>query len=81
MLDIFTRFTQLVRRPAFVTELEALVPGMAGAADRQRRRFSVAVIILGLVLLVFTSRLVDERIAGPAVIIALGLALLWRRYR
>jgi len=81
LLIVALGFLGLVRRPAFVTELEALVPGMAGAADRQRRRFSVAVIILGLVLLVFTSRLVDERIAGPAVIIALGLALLWRRYR
>ena len=71
----------LVRRPAFVVELEALVPGLASAADRQRRRFSLAVVILGLVMLVFTSRLVDDRVAGPAVIIALGLALLWRRYR
>lgn len=71
----------LVRRPAFVTELEALVPGLANAADRQRRRFSLALVVLGLILLVFTSRLVDDRIAGPVVIIALGLALLWRRYR
>jgi hypothetical protein len=71
----------LVRRPAFVVELEGLVPGLASAAERQRRRFSLALVVLGLVLLVFTSRLVDDRIAGPAVIIALGLALLWRRYR
>jgi MFS superfamily sulfate permease-like transporter len=71
----------LVRRPAFIVELETLVPGLASAADRQRRRFSLALVVLGLVLLIFTSRLVDDRIAGPAVIIALGLALLWRRYR
>jgi hypothetical protein len=71
----------LVRRPAFIVELETLVPGLATAADRQRRRFSVAVVVVGFVLLIFTSRLVDDRIAGPAVIIALGLALLWRRYR
>lgn len=71
----------LVRRPAIVTELDTLIPGVAGTADRTRRRFSLVVIALGLVLLVFTSHLVDERIAGPAVLIALGLALLWRRYR
>lgn len=71
----------LARRPSFVTELDQLVPGLAGAADRQRRRFSLALVILGLVLLVFTARLVDERIAGPAVLVALGVALLWRRYR
>jgi hypothetical protein len=71
----------LFRRPAFVTELDALIPGVAGTADRTRRRFSLAVVGVGLLLLVFTSHLVDERIAGPAVIIALGVALLWRRYR
>jgi hypothetical protein len=71
----------LFRRPAFVTELDALIPGVAGTADRTRRRFSLAVVAVGLLLLVFTSHLVDERIAGPAVIIALGVALLWRRYR
>jgi cell wall-active antibiotic response 4TMS protein YvqF len=71
----------LFRRPAFVTELDALIPGVAGSADRTRRRFSLVVVGFGLLLLVFTSHLVDERIAGPAVIIALGIALLWRRYR
>ncbi|HEY8680081.1 MAG TPA: hypothetical protein VIN01_03420 [Candidatus Dormibacteraeota bacterium] len=71
----------LFRRPAFVTELDALIPGLAGTADRTRRRFSLVVVGIGLLLLVFTSHLVDERIAGPAVIIALGVALLWRRYR
>jgi hypothetical protein len=71
----------LFRRPAFVTELDALIPGVAGGADRTRRRFSLVVVGIGLLLLVFTSHLVDERIAGPAVVIALGIALLWRRYR
>ncbi|HVD00883.1 MAG TPA: hypothetical protein VNG93_07025 [Candidatus Dormibacteraeota bacterium] len=71
----------LFRRPTFVTELDQLVPGLAGAADRQRRRFSLALLVLGLVLLVFTAHLVDERIAGPAVLVALGAALLWRRFR
>jgi hypothetical protein len=71
----------LFRRPSFVTELDLLAPGLAGAADRQRRRFSLALVVLGLVLLVFTAHLVDERIAGPALLVALGIALLWRRYR
>ena len=66
----------LFRRPAFVTELDALIPGVAGGADRTRRRFSLVVVGIGLLLLVFTSHLVDERIAGPAVVIALGIALL-----
>src|SRR3981081_2000516 len=57
----------LFRRPAFVTELDALIPGLAGPADRTRRRFSLVVVGIGLLLLVFTSHLVDERIAGPAV--------------
>jgi len=71
----------LFRRPAFVAELDLLVPGLAGTADRQRRRFSLAVVVLGLVILVFTSGLVDQRVAGPALLVALGVALLWRRYR
>jgi hypothetical protein len=71
----------LFRRPAFVAELDLLVPGLAGMADRQRRRFSLAVVVLGLVILVFTSHLVDERIAGPALLVGLGVALVWRRYR
>ncbi len=70
----------LIRRPVFVTELDALVPGLKSAADRTRRRFSLVVVAVGLVLLLFTSHLVDDRIAGPAVLIALGAALLWRRY-
>ena len=71
----------LFRRPGFVTERDALIPGVAGTADRTRRRFSLALVAIGLLLLVFTSHLVDERIAGPGVIIAIGVALLWRRYR
>ena len=71
----------LVRRPTFLGELDALVPGLAGAADGPRRRFSLALITLGIVLLLFTSRLVDDRLAGPLVIVAIGIALLWRRRR
>ncbi|GAC1656393.1 MAG: hypothetical protein NVS9B1_11690 [Candidatus Dormibacteraceae bacterium] len=71
----------LFRRPAWLLELDALVPGLATASDRYRRRFSLSLVALGLVLLLFTAHLIDPRIAGPAVIIALGAALLWRRTR
>jgi drug/metabolite transporter (DMT)-like permease len=71
----------LFRRPGFVGDLDVLIPGLAGAADRQRRRFSLALVGFGLVVLVFTSHLVDERIAGPGLLVVLGAALLWRRYR
>jgi hypothetical protein len=71
----------LFRRPGFVGDLDVLIPGLAGAADRQRRRFGLALVVLGLVILVFTSHLVDERIAGPVLLVALGAILLWRRYR
>src|SRR4030081_2705738 len=40
----------LFRRPAFVTELDALIPGSAGAADRTRRRFSLVVVGIGFLL-------------------------------
>src|SRR3981081_2775367 len=71
----------LFRRPAFVTELDALIPGVAGTADRTRRRFSLVVVGIGLLLLVFTSHLVDERIARPAGVFVLGVALRWRLSR
>ena len=71
----------LVRRPAFLSELDALVPGLAGAADGPRRRFSLALVVLGVFLLLVTSRLLDERLAGPLVIVAIGAAVIWRRRR
>jgi hypothetical protein len=71
----------LLRRPGWVVELDLLLPGFAGAADRPRRWFSAALVISGLFLLLFTTHLVDERLIGPIVIIALGAALLWRRSR
>jgi len=49
--------------------------------DRQRRIFSWALVVLGLICLVFTLRLVDERVLGPTVLVVLGLLLLWRRSR
>lgn len=71
----------LLRRPGWVRELDFTMPGFSRAADRPRRVFSLALIGLGLVALLFTFRLVDERIVGPVVLIGLGLLLLWRRSR
>ncbi len=72
----------LLRRPEWVTEMDLhLGPEFGRAADRPRRIFSWALIIAGLVALLFTLRLLDERILGPAVLVGLGLLLLWRRSR
>jgi len=71
----------LLRRPGWVQELDVhLGPEFGRAADRPRRIFSWALIATGLVLLLFTLHLVDERAVGPVVLIGLGLLLLWRRY-
>ncbi len=71
----------LVRRPGWVKELDFYLPELSRAAERPRRVFSIALIVTGLVSLVFSLRLVDERIVGPVVLIGLGLLLLWRRSR
>ncbi len=71
----------LIRRPGWVKELDFHLPELGRAADRPRRVFSVALIVVGLVSLVFSLGLVDERIVGPVVLIGLGLLLLWRRSR
>lgn len=72
----------LLRRPGWVAELDFhLGPDFGRAADRPRRLFSLVLIVTGLVLLVLTLHLVDERIVGPVVLIGLGLALLYRRAR
>lgn len=72
----------LLRRPGWVTELDfRLGPEFGRAADRPRRIFSLALIVAGLFFLLLTLHLVDERIVGPVVLIALGLVLLWRRSR
>lgn len=72
----------LVRRPGWVRELDIqLGPDLGRLADRPRRIFSWALIVLGAVALVFTLHLVDPRVLGPAVLILLGLLLLWRRSR
>lgn len=72
----------LLRRPGWVSELDfQLGPEFGRFADRQRRIFSWALVVLGLICLVFTLQLVDQRVLGPAVLIVLGLLLLWRRSR
>ena len=72
----------LLRRPGWVSELDfQLGPEFGRFADRQRRIFSWALVVVGLISLVFTLQLVDVRVLGPAVLIVLGLLLLWRRSR
>ena len=71
----------LLRRPGWIEELDVALPGAAASTDRHRRRFSLVLIGLGLVLLVFSLHLVDERITGPLVLVVLGVLLLWRRSR
>ncbi|HEX6547113.1 MAG TPA: DUF5668 domain-containing protein [Candidatus Dormibacteraeota bacterium] len=72
----------LLRRPGWVEELDWRVgPEFGRAADRPRRVFSWALIVVGFVCLLFTLNLVDERIVGPVVLIGLGVLLMWRRSR
>jgi hypothetical protein len=71
----------LLRRPGWLQELDIAVPGVGAAAARPRRYFSWFLIGLGLVLLLFSLRLVDERVIGPGILIGLGLLFLWRRAR
>ena len=71
----------LLRRPGWIEELDVALPGAAASSDRHRRRFSLLLIAVGGVLLVFSLHLVDERIVGPLVLVVLGVLLLWRRSR
>ncbi len=64
----------VLRQQGWVVELDAL-------AGRPRRGFSLLLIGTGCVSLLFTSGLVDVRLVGPGVLIALGLLLVWRRVR
>jgi hypothetical protein len=71
-----------VRRPGWVEELDLLYgQQVARAADRPRRIFSVGLVGLGCVCLLFTTGLLDARLVGPGILIALGLLLVWRRLR
>jgi len=71
----------LLRRPGWIDEIDVLVPGAGEAVSRPRRRGSLVLISAGLVLLLFSLHLVDERVIGPALLIGLGALLLWRRTR
>jgi hypothetical protein len=71
----------LLRRPGWIEELDLTVPGAGEAVRSPRRGFSWFLIGAGLVLLLLTTHLVDQRVVGPAILIALGLLLLWRRSR
>jgi hypothetical protein len=71
----------LFRRPGWIQELDLAMPGAGEALRRPRRGFSWFLIGGGLLLLLITTHLVDARLIGPAILIALGLLLIWRRSR
>ncbi|HEV2035049.1 MAG TPA: DUF5668 domain-containing protein [Candidatus Dormibacteraeota bacterium] len=81
----------LLRRPGWIEELDLAVPGAGEAVpgarrahaerSRPRRGFSLFLIGSGLFLLLLTAHVVDQRLIGPGLLIALGLLLLWRRSR
>jgi hypothetical protein len=72
----------LLRRPGWVSELD-LGPGPAAgrSPERPRRLFSWLLVGLGAVCLPFTLQLVDARVIGPALLIGIGVLLVWRRAR
>jgi hypothetical protein len=72
----------LLRRPGWVSELD-LWPGQAAGRgpERPRRLFSGLLVGLGAVCLLLTLQLVDARVIGPALLIGIGVLLLWRRAR
>lgn len=72
----------LLRRPGWVDELDLNYgQQISRTADLPRRVFSAGLIGLGIVFLIFTTGLVDARVIGPSILIALGLLLVWRRAR
>lgn len=71
----------LIRRPGWIEELDLTFPGAGEAVRKPRRGFSFFLIGSGLVILLFTTHVVDQRVIGPAILIGLGLLLLWRRAR
>jgi hypothetical protein len=72
----------LLRRPGWVRELDLWAgPEATRALDRPRRLFSVLLIGLGAICLLFTLNLVDARVIGPGLLIGIGLLLVWRRAR
>lgn len=72
----------MLRRPGWIQELDWRAGGQASRLlDRSRRLFSLALLLFGLFCLPFTLHWVDARLIGPALLIALGLGLVWRRTR
>jgi Domain of unknown function (DUF5668) len=72
----------LLRRPGWVRELDLWAgPEATRSFDRPRRLFSVLLIVVGAICLLFTLKLVDARVIGPGVLIGIGVLLVWRRAR
>ena len=71
----------LLRRPGWIEELDLAMPGVGDVVRRPRRGFSLFLIGAGVLLLLLTTHLVDQRVIGPVILIALGVLLLWRRWR
>jgi hypothetical protein len=72
----------LLRRPGWVDELDLRYgPGAVRGVERPRRIVSVVLIAAGIFILPFTTGVLDARLIGPLVLIALGLLLVWRRAR
>lgn len=71
----------LLRRPGWIEELDIASAGAGDAVRRPRRGFSWFLIGAGLLLLLITTHAVDQRVIGPSILIALGILLLWRRWR
>jgi hypothetical protein len=77
--EVFLEFWPLF---LVVVGLEGLVgwPGWTVELNSARPGFSWLLIASGLILLPFTSGLVDQRlIIIPGIIIAIGVLVLWRR--
>jgi hypothetical protein len=72
----------LFRRPGWVEELDLqLGPQAARTLDRPRRLFSLVLVVFGCFCLPFTLGVLNTSWIGPALLVALGFLLLWRRAR
>jgi uncharacterized membrane protein YqgA involved in biofilm formation len=72
----------LLKRPGWVQELDLFAGSQVSRAALAPQRFlSWILLVAGLVLLAFSLNVVDQRLFGPALLIALGLFLIWRRSR
>ena len=72
----------LLRRPGWVEELDLQFgTQVSRTLDRPRRLFSLFLVLAGAMGLLFTLGFIDSRVIGPALLIALGAFLLWRRAR